>query len=171
MVTTANRQKAALITSLFVTREDVRWRSLSSTRAVPMVEEEDGDVRPSRDGAGVAMAEKGDGSIGAPQSVAVTVEEEDGNDDSKGGVGLWWTNEKRWGDGITGGSASEGCACRGLWCSDCYSCCSPLGVAESVGKPQEIVYPCIPKSDGEDEEGQASSSLAVSTRWISTAKL
>ncbi|RWV77981.1 hypothetical protein GW17_00061120, partial [Ensete ventricosum] len=35
----------------------------------------------------------------------------------------------------------------------------------------EIVYPCIPYSDGEDEGGQASSSLAVSTRWISTAKL
>ncbi|RWW49831.1 hypothetical protein BHE74_00043958 [Ensete ventricosum] len=28
----------------------------------------------------------------------------------------------------------------------------------------EIVYPCIPDSDGEDEGGQASSSLAVSTR-------
>ncbi|RWW03999.1 hypothetical protein GW17_00032806 [Ensete ventricosum] len=35
----------------------------------------------------------------------------------------------------------------------------------------EIVYPCIPYPNGEDEGGQASSSLAVSTRWISTAKL
>ncbi|RRT33238.1 hypothetical protein B296_00041411 [Ensete ventricosum] len=35
----------------------------------------------------------------------------------------------------------------------------------------EIVYPYIPNPDGEDEGGQASSSLAVSTRWISTAKL
>ncbi|RWW35636.1 hypothetical protein BHE74_00059408, partial [Ensete ventricosum] len=35
---------------------------------------------------------------------------------------------------------------------------------------REIVYPCIPYPDGEDEGGQASSSLAVSTRWISTAK-
>ncbi|RWW02440.1 hypothetical protein GW17_00034469 [Ensete ventricosum] len=37
--------------------------------------------------------------------------------------------------------------------------------------PREIVYPCIPDPDGEDEGGQASSSLAVSTRWISAAKL
>ncbi|RRT32473.1 hypothetical protein B296_00058923 [Ensete ventricosum] len=35
----------------------------------------------------------------------------------------------------------------------------------------EIVCPCIPNSDGEDEGGQASSSLAVSTRWISAVKL
>ncbi|RWW61709.1 hypothetical protein BHE74_00031219 [Ensete ventricosum] len=35
----------------------------------------------------------------------------------------------------------------------------------------EIVYPCIPDPDGEDGGGQASSSLAVSTRWISAAKL
>ncbi|RWV77951.1 hypothetical protein GW17_00061152 [Ensete ventricosum] len=35
----------------------------------------------------------------------------------------------------------------------------------------EIVYPCIPNPDGEDERGQASSSLAVSTQWILTAKL
>ncbi|RZR74994.1 hypothetical protein BHM03_00047334 [Ensete ventricosum] len=35
----------------------------------------------------------------------------------------------------------------------------------------EIVYPCIPDPDREDEGGQASSSLAVSTRWISAAKL
>ncbi|RZS21387.1 hypothetical protein BHM03_00054020 [Ensete ventricosum] len=39
----------------------------------------------------------------------------------------------------------------------------------SVGS--EIVYPCIPNLDREDEGGQASSSLAVSTRWISAAKL
>ncbi|RRT50688.1 hypothetical protein B296_00048028 [Ensete ventricosum] len=38
-------------------------------------------------------------------------------------------------------------------------------------KTQEIVYPCIPDPDGEDEGGQASSSLAVSKRWISAAKL
>ncbi|RZS20573.1 hypothetical protein BHM03_00053106 [Ensete ventricosum] len=35
----------------------------------------------------------------------------------------------------------------------------------------EIVYPCIPYPDREDEGGQASSSLAVSTRWISSVKL
>ncbi|RWV92735.1 hypothetical protein GW17_00044863 [Ensete ventricosum] len=35
----------------------------------------------------------------------------------------------------------------------------------------EIVYPCIPDPDGENEGGQASSSLAISTRWISAAKL
>ncbi|RRT66432.1 hypothetical protein B296_00026282 [Ensete ventricosum] len=40
----------------------------------------------------------------------------------------------------------------------------------NIGK-REIVYPCIPDPDGEDEGGQASSSLAVSTRWISAAKL
>ncbi|RWV91816.1 hypothetical protein GW17_00045862 [Ensete ventricosum] len=38
-------------------------------------------------------------------------------------------------------------------------------------QPQEIVYPCIPDPDGEDKGGQASSSLAVSTRWIFAAKL
>ncbi|RWW01606.1 hypothetical protein GW17_00035341 [Ensete ventricosum] len=43
--------------------------------------------------------------------------------------------------------------------ADDYTCC------------REIVYPCIPDLDGEDEGGQASSSLAVSTRWISAAKL
>ncbi|RWW45338.1 hypothetical protein BHE74_00048825 [Ensete ventricosum] len=36
---------------------------------------------------------------------------------------------------------------------------------------KEIVYPCIPDPDGEDEGDQVSSSLAVSTRWISAAKL
>ncbi|RWW07506.1 hypothetical protein GW17_00029112 [Ensete ventricosum] len=36
---------------------------------------------------------------------------------------------------------------------------------------QEIVYSYIPDPDGEDDGGQASSSLAVSTRWISAAKL
>ncbi|RWW08283.1 hypothetical protein BHE74_00011879, partial [Ensete ventricosum] len=35
----------------------------------------------------------------------------------------------------------------------------------------EIVYPCISDPDIEDKGGQASSSLAVSIRWISTAKL
>ncbi|RWW72146.1 hypothetical protein BHE74_00020064 [Ensete ventricosum] len=35
----------------------------------------------------------------------------------------------------------------------------------------EIIYPCIPDPNGEDEGVQASSSLAVSTRWISAAKL
>ncbi|RWV85699.1 hypothetical protein GW17_00052489, partial [Ensete ventricosum] len=35
----------------------------------------------------------------------------------------------------------------------------------------EIVYPCIPDPDGEDEGGQASSSLAISTQWISVVKL
>ncbi|RRT33145.1 hypothetical protein B296_00030862 [Ensete ventricosum] len=42
-----------------------------------------------------------------------------------------------------------------------------------AGRPSssEIVYPCIPNLDGEDKGGQASSSLAVFTRWISTAKL
>ncbi|RZS01392.1 hypothetical protein BHM03_00031239 [Ensete ventricosum] len=37
--------------------------------------------------------------------------------------------------------------------------------------PLEIVYLCISDPDGEDEGGQASSSLAVSTCWISAAKL
>ncbi|RWW55206.1 hypothetical protein BHE74_00038169 [Ensete ventricosum] len=36
---------------------------------------------------------------------------------------------------------------------------------------KEIVYPYIPDPDGEDEGGQASSSLAVSTQLISVAKL
>ncbi|RWV77859.1 hypothetical protein GW17_00061258 [Ensete ventricosum] len=36
--------------------------------------------------------------------------------------------------------------------------------------PSEIVYPCILDPDGKDERGQASSSLAVSTRWISAVK-
>ncbi|RWV84297.1 hypothetical protein GW17_00054000, partial [Ensete ventricosum] len=35
----------------------------------------------------------------------------------------------------------------------------------------EIVYPYISDPNGEDEGGQASSSLAVSTRWISAVKL
>ncbi|RWV87785.1 hypothetical protein GW17_00050187 [Ensete ventricosum] len=48
---------------------------------------------------------------------------------------------------------------------------------KSTGKPpvpivsKEIVYPCILDLDGEDERGQTSSSLAVSIRWISIAKL
>ncbi|RRT73066.1 hypothetical protein B296_00012187 [Ensete ventricosum] len=36
---------------------------------------------------------------------------------------------------------------------------------------REIVYPCTPDPDEEDEGGQVSSSLAISTRWISAAKL
>ncbi|RZR79143.1 hypothetical protein BHM03_00004775 [Ensete ventricosum] len=36
---------------------------------------------------------------------------------------------------------------------------------------REVVYPCILDPDREDRGGQASSSLAVSTRRISTAKL
>ncbi|RZR74625.1 hypothetical protein BHM03_00039599 [Ensete ventricosum] len=35
----------------------------------------------------------------------------------------------------------------------------------------EIVYPSIPDSDREDEGGQASNSLAISTRWISAVEL
>ncbi|RZS02602.1 hypothetical protein BHM03_00032666 [Ensete ventricosum] len=46
----------------------------------------------------------------------------------------------------------------------------PLHFAAFAAK-MEIVYPCIPDPDGEDEGGQASSSLAVSTRWIFAAKL
>ncbi|RRT42478.1 hypothetical protein B296_00023194, partial [Ensete ventricosum] len=46
----------------------------------------------------------------------------------------------------------------------------PLARASFTTK-MEIVYPCIPNPDGEDEGGQASSSLAVPTRWISTAKI
>ncbi|RWW72669.1 hypothetical protein BHE74_00019515 [Ensete ventricosum] len=47
-----------------------------------------------------------------------------------------------------------------------------LGSDTTIGKPQhEIIYPCIPDLDGEDEGGQASSSLAVSTRWIFAAEL
>ncbi|RRT50198.1 hypothetical protein B296_00002499 [Ensete ventricosum] len=41
---------------------------------------------------------------------------------------------------------------------------STVGIAE-------IVYPCIPDPDGDDEGGQGSSSLAVSIRWISIVKL
>ncbi|RZS07880.1 hypothetical protein BHM03_00038786, partial [Ensete ventricosum] len=36
---------------------------------------------------------------------------------------------------------------------------------------REIVYLGIPDPDGEDEGGQASSSIAVSTRWIFAVKL
>ncbi|RWV84024.1 hypothetical protein GW17_00054296, partial [Ensete ventricosum] len=57
---------------------------------------------------------------------------------------------------------------------------SRLPLATSHGQPlllvvlavnADIVYPCILDPDGEDERGQASSSLAVSTRWISAVKL
>ncbi|RWW20561.1 hypothetical protein BHE74_00014157 [Ensete ventricosum] len=44
-------------------------------------------------------------------------------------------------------------------------------MCERLILPREIVYPCITDPDGEDEGDQVSSSLAVSTRWISTAKL
>ncbi|RZS04270.1 hypothetical protein BHM03_00034580 [Ensete ventricosum] len=44
------------------------------------------------------------------------------------------------------------------------------GLTDVFYNRSEIVYPCIPNLDGKDEGGQASSS-AVSTRWISTAKL
>ncbi|RWW06582.1 hypothetical protein GW17_00030080 [Ensete ventricosum] len=44
-------------------------------------------------------------------------------------------------------------------------------ICERLILPREIIYPCIPDPDGEDKGGQASSSLTVSTRWISTAKL
>ncbi|RZS19591.1 hypothetical protein BHM03_00052043 [Ensete ventricosum] len=39
--------------------------------------------------------------------------------------------------------------------------------------PRAVIVKRPPRKhpDGEDEEGQASSTLAVSTRWISTAKL
>ncbi|RWW40286.1 hypothetical protein BHE74_00054313 [Ensete ventricosum] len=60
----------------------------------------------------------------------------------------------------TGGvGPSQPPPCRGPWPQPTAPC------------SQEIVYPCIPDPDGGDEGGQASSSLAVSTRWISTAKL
>ncbi|RZS24609.1 hypothetical protein BHM03_00057700, partial [Ensete ventricosum] len=51
---------------------------------------------------------------------------------------------------------------------------APAGaVALASGSPsgQEIVYLCIPDPDGKDEGRQTSSSLAVSNRWISAAKL
>ncbi|RWW17093.1 hypothetical protein GW17_00018997 [Ensete ventricosum] len=57
-----------------------------------------------------------------------------------------------------------GCPCKGLWPQPAAPCSWP-------GRGWEIVYPCIPDPDGEDEGGQASSSLAVSTRWISAGKL
>ncbi|RWV93924.1 hypothetical protein GW17_00043584 [Ensete ventricosum] len=49
----------------------------------------------------------------------------------------------------------------------------PLAAGRSPlqGGWPEIVYLCIPDPDGKDEGGPASSSLAVSTRWISIAKL
>ncbi|RWV94130.1 hypothetical protein GW17_00043364 [Ensete ventricosum] len=46
-----------------------------------------------------------------------------------------------------------------------------LLLLQKCSKNAEIVYPCTPDPDGEDEGGQASTSLAVSTRWISAAKL
>ncbi|RWV77447.1 hypothetical protein GW17_00061720 [Ensete ventricosum] len=48
---------------------------------------------------------------------------------------------------------------------------APAGGRPLQGAWSEIAYPYIPDPDGEDEGGQASSSLAVSTRWISAAKL
>ncbi|RWV80039.1 hypothetical protein GW17_00058741 [Ensete ventricosum] len=48
---------------------------------------------------------------------------------------------------------------------------NPVKVEVMGMRSREIVYPYIPDPDGEDEGGQASSSLAVSTRWISIAKL
>ncbi|RRT55911.1 hypothetical protein B296_00006569 [Ensete ventricosum] len=44
-------------------------------------------------------------------------------------------------------------------------------LAGTLKAKREIVYPCIPYPNGEDERGQPSSFLAVSTRWISAAKL
>ncbi|RZS08568.1 hypothetical protein BHM03_00039562 [Ensete ventricosum] len=44
-------------------------------------------------------------------------------------------------------------------------------IRERLILPREIVYPCILDPNGEDEGGQAPSSLAVSTRWNSVAKL
>ncbi|RRT33229.1 hypothetical protein B296_00044137 [Ensete ventricosum] len=40
---------------------------------------------------------------------------------------------------------------------------SSLPSLRKCSKTAEIVYPCIPNPDGEDEGGQASSSLAIST--------
>ncbi|RWW38007.1 hypothetical protein BHE74_00056794, partial [Ensete ventricosum] len=105
-------------------------------RATTMEEEEDGSVGPSKDGADMATVEKGDGSVEGGddyrggegssivggsgsdggkelgvgrQRVVATAKEGDGNDDSKGGVRLRWTEEKGQGDGSAGGSASEDC--------------------------------------------------------------
>ncbi|RWV77037.1 hypothetical protein GW17_00062194 [Ensete ventricosum] len=56
------------------------------------------------------------------------------------------------------------CSSRGRFCSSRFP-------AIRVSTVMEIVYPCIPDPNGEDEGGQPSSSLVVSTRWISIAKL
>ncbi|RWW53996.1 hypothetical protein BHE74_00039461 [Ensete ventricosum] len=65
--------------------------------------------------------------------------------------------------------------CRGRW-SQLAAPCSRPSMGAGRGQPPlqrarlEIVYPCIPDPDGEDEGGQASSSLAVSTRLIFAMK-
>ncbi|RRT31444.1 hypothetical protein B296_00054399, partial [Ensete ventricosum] len=51
-------------------------------------------------------------------------------------------------------------------------CMKTLALIPLLGNlNEEIVYPYIPDPDGEDEGGQASSSLAVSTRSISVVKV
>ncbi|RZS11228.1 hypothetical protein BHM03_00042533, partial [Ensete ventricosum] len=65
-----------------------------------------------------------------------------------------------------------GRALQGAWSQPATPCRQPShGRPPLQGAWPEIVYPCIPYPDGEDEGGQASSSLVVSTQWISTAKL
>ncbi|RZR86762.1 hypothetical protein BHM03_00014016 [Ensete ventricosum] len=65
--------------------------------------------------------------------------------------------------------AMGGRPCMGAGCG--WSPLLHAAFAAKHNKNVEIVYPCIPDPDGEDEGGQASSSLAVSTLWISTTKL
>ncbi|RRT36102.1 hypothetical protein B296_00055132 [Ensete ventricosum] len=57
------------------------------------------------------------------------------------------------------------------WGHEKYAKTDKTVMCDRLILPREIIYPYIPDLDGEDEGGQASSSLAVSTRWISAAKL
>ncbi|RWV78666.1 hypothetical protein GW17_00060325, partial [Ensete ventricosum] len=74
-----------------------------------------------------------------------------------------------------GPASSRPPPCRGPWLRPgrgwpaLHGGWSPLLLTAFTAKT-EIVYLCIPDSDGENEGGQASSSLAISTRWISVAK-
>ncbi|RRT31255.1 hypothetical protein B296_00048803, partial [Ensete ventricosum] len=75
---------------------------------------------------------------------------------------------RSWNNGVTCMSA-QGCATSAG--PALASSSGSYGASHEKLSRKEIVDPCIPDPDGEDEGGQASSSLAVSTGWISTAKL
>ncbi|RRT32832.1 hypothetical protein B296_00019894 [Ensete ventricosum] len=48
--------------------------------------------------------------------------------------------------------------------------CDSSPMQSPLHPSREIIYPCIPDPEGEDEGGQASS-LTVSIRWIFVARL